>query len=124
MDKRRGAFMRITFSFNIIPPIISAFLSLAMILYFMTKGRRSALLFGYIGCQLMVFIWSFGQVLEEMSQDDINKWMFIRIEYFSICFIGFSWIVFCLLFSGNRTYFKKKFIIPLILISAFNSYIT
>jgi len=68
----------------------------------------------------MVFIWSFGQVLEEMSHDYEIKWFFIRVEYFSICFIGLSWIIFCFLFTGNRKFLKKKFVIPLALLSVFN----
>ncbi len=112
--------MRITFSFNIIPPVISAILSLVMILYFLYFGKKSALLLGYIWCQMMIFIWAFGQVLEEMTQDYAIKWTFIRIEYFSICFIGLSWIVFCFLFTENKRLLKKKVIIPLTLVSTFN----
>ncbi len=112
--------MRITFSFNIIPPVISAFLSMVMILYFLFFGRKSALLLGYIWCQIMIFIWAFGQVLEEMTQDYAIKWAFIRIEYFSICFIGLSWIVFCFLFTENKRLLKKKVIIQLTLVSTFN----
>ncbi len=80
---------------------VSVLLSLFMISFFLAKGRKSKTLLFYIVCQVLVFIWSLGQVFALMTVDSDLKWTLDRIMYVSICFIGVSWLLLCLHYTNH-----------------------
>lgn len=104
--------MRFLLTNHAILPVISAVLSFIMVLYFIFKAKKSGLFICYVLCQTLVFVWSLGYAFELMAQEYSSKIIFMKINYFSICFLSLGWLVFCNLFVENRSFFKKKNIIP------------
>lgn len=112
--------MRFLLSTNGILPVISAILSFLMVVYFMFKAKKSSLFICYVCCQTLVFVWSLGYACELMVQGYSNKLIFMKINYLCICFLSLGWLIFCNLFAENRNFFKKKSIIPAVLIPFIN----
>ncbi|HEY9061510.1 MAG TPA: histidine kinase N-terminal 7TM domain-containing protein [Pseudobacteroides sp.] len=112
--------MRFLLSTNGILPVISAILSFFMVVYFMFKAKKSSLFICYVCCQTLVFVWSLGYACELMAQEYSNKLIFMKVNYFCICFLSLGWLIFCNLFAENRSFFKKKSIIPAALIPFVN----
>lgn len=104
--------MRFLLTTSCILPIISAVLSFIMVMYFIFKAKKSGLFICYIFCQVLVFVWSLGYAFELMVQEYPNKIFFMKVNYFSICFLSFGWMVFCNLFVENKRFFNKKIVIP------------
>ncbi|MFZ5989934.1 MAG: histidine kinase N-terminal 7TM domain-containing protein [Bacillota bacterium] len=103
------------FDIKIFLQSISVILSLIMILYFLSKGKKTALLYSYIVCQIIIFIWSTGQMLLLFSQDLKTMWYSIVYEYIAVTFVSFSWLMFCLLYTYNRILAKRKLILLLLI---------
>jgi len=55
-----------------------------------------------------------------MVQEYSDKITFMKINYFSICFLSFGWMVFCNLFVENKSFFNKKIVIPAAIIPIVN----
>ncbi len=108
--------MRFYFDGKIFLQSISVVLSLSMIVFFLIKGKKTSLLYSYLWCQALIFIWSTGQILVLFSSNDLRmKWVFILIEYAAVIFIGLSWLMFCLLYTYNRFLTKRKLVFMLFL---------
>jgi signal transduction histidine kinase len=112
--------MRFLLSTNGILPVISAILSFFMVMYFMFKAKKTGLFICYVCCQTLVFVWSLGYACELMAQEYSNRLLFMKINYFSICFLSLGWLIFCNLFAENWSFFKKKSIIPAVVIPVIN----
>lgn len=100
--------MHLSLSTGILLQSISVLLALVTIVFFLVKGKSTPLLRSYIWCQILIFIWSLGQIFQLLSPTPMLENMFIRIEYFSICFIGFAWLVFSLWYTNSMLAFNKK----------------
>ncbi|MCX7708590.1 MAG: histidine kinase [Clostridia bacterium] len=87
---------------------ISVILSLYTIAYFILKGKPTPLRRSYIWCQILIFIWSAGQILQLTAPSSFLEEIYIKVEYISICFIGYSWLMFSLRYTNNRMALNKK----------------
>ena len=90
-----------------------------MILYFLLKGKKAPLLYCYVLCQLLIFIWSAGQIVEISSFDFQSQWFSLKLEYLAICFVGLAWLIFCFAFTNHKIIKLKRyalllFIFPLL----------
>ena len=111
--------MLIDIKFEVLLQSVSVILSLGSIIFLLFKGKKSILLGSYIWCQSLVLIWSIGQILEIFTTNTNNKWTCVKIESFSFCFLGLSWLIFSLIYSNNKLIREPKkmmilFIVPLI----------
>lgn len=84
-----------------------------MIIYFFLKGKKNPLMYSYIWCQSLIFIWSIGQLFELMAVDLQSKWLAVIFEYLAICFLGLSWLLFSLLYAEYQIYANKSKILLL-----------
>ncbi len=112
--------MSLNLSIELILQIISIILSITFISYSLIKGRRIPLIYSYIWCHALMIIWSLGQILEKSALTLELRWLFVRLEYSSVCFTGTAWLLLCLLFSEYRILKKKSkllmiFIVPSLL---------
>lgn len=115
--------MRITLDLRVILHIIPVIFSLLTMIYYFFYGRKSSLLYSFLWCQLLIFIWSFGQILEIAAinaRDGVMRWECVAFQFSAICFIGLSWLVFALNFTRNSFIGRRRnliilFIPPLIL---------
>ncbi|MDP4177792.1 MAG: histidine kinase N-terminal 7TM domain-containing protein [Bacillota bacterium] len=84
----------------------SMILSIGLSIYFLFYGKKSFLLYSFIFCQALIFIWSSGYIVEILSTTLQLKWVAVIFEGVAICFIGFAWLVFSMVYTKNR--FRKN----------------
>lgn len=89
---------------------ISALLSVFISIYFYLFGNRSKLLYSFIYCQVLIFIWSVGYIIEIISVEFLMKYIAVCFQGFSICFIGVIWLYFSMLYTDNKFIQNKKLI--------------
>jgi hypothetical protein len=77
-------------------------LSLVLIVYSWVKGKKSATLNSYLLFQAILFIWSLSQIFRIFAANHQIEWLYVRIEYFAICFIGIRWLIFCLRYTESK----------------------
>lgn len=99
--------MHLSFETGMILQSVSVVLALITITYFLIKGKFTPILRSYIWCQILILIWSAGQIFQLTSPNEHYENLFIRAEYFSICFIGLCWLIFSLRYTNNRIAYKK-----------------
>lgn len=88
----------------------SALLSIFISIYFVLFGNRSKLLYSFIYCQVLIFIWSAGYIIEIISKDFQIKYIGVCLEGFAICFMGIIWLYFSMLYTDNIFAQNKKLI--------------
>lgn len=86
----------------------SALLSVVIIIYFILFGNKSKLLYSFIYWQILIFIWSVGYIVEIISSNFQVKSIALSIEGIALCFIGFAWLFFSMLYTENRFAKEKK----------------
>lgn len=94
--------MKVSVNLDIFLLALSAALSLSMIAFLVLKGKKTLLLGSFICVQILVFIWSTGEILRGIV---LKHWiwrLFLYYEYAAVCFIGAGWLVFCLLFTREK----------------------
>ncbi|HOP75703.1 MAG TPA: histidine kinase N-terminal 7TM domain-containing protein [Bacillota bacterium] len=97
---------------------IGAMLATAIIVYCRLWGNRTPLSRSFIWYLIFNLIWFLGQIFRIFASDYGTEWVFVRLEYFGICFIVFFWLVFCLQYTEHPLASKKKYLILLGLIPA------
>lgn len=94
---------------------ISVLLSLFMIILFVLKGKKTPLLYSYLWCQVIIFIWSSGHILFLFSTNLTTKFISTCIQYTAIVSIGSAWLLFCLIYTFNDILKKRKLIYLMLL---------
>ncbi|MDQ2085413.1 histidine kinase N-terminal 7TM domain-containing protein [Herbivorax sp. ANBcel31] len=89
---------------------ISVLVSLFMIIFFILKGKKTPLLYNYLWCQIIIFIWSFGHILFLFSNNLTARYISIYFQYLAISFVGSSWLLFCLIYTFSSFLKKRKLI--------------
>jgi len=105
-------------SLRLIWLFIGALLATAVIIYCRLWGKRTPLTRSFIWYLVLNVIWFLGQIFRIFASNYAMEWIFVRLEYFGICFIGFFWLVFCLQYTEHPWASKKKYLILLGLIPA------
>jgi PAS domain S-box-containing protein len=85
--------------------IVSTLITLAMavfVYYHLLRGKKAALLHCYAICQSLLFIWAASELLEAWTVTRAGKWLVYQLQFFPICFIGVTWLLLCLYFTGSR----------------------
>ncbi|WP_010680971.1 histidine kinase N-terminal 7TM domain-containing protein [Acetivibrio cellulolyticus] len=101
-------------------PSISIVFSLSMILFSFMRGKKSPTLYSFIFCHVISTIWTLGQILENASTDEEQKWVATVIKYSAIIYMGAAWFTFTLLYTKRVIYLKKSLVLIFILPIAFN----
>ncbi|TYQ15233.1 UNVERIFIED_CONTAM: signal transduction histidine kinase [Acetivibrio alkalicellulosi] len=107
--------MDLYFDIKIFLQSISVFLSLIMIVFFVLKGKKTPLLYIYIFCQVIIFIWSTGHILVLFSTSVSFKFLAVCYEYIAISLVALAWLLFCLTYTFNSFLRKRKLIYLLFL---------
>lgn len=90
-----------------------AMLAAAIIIYCRLRGNRTPLSRSFIRYLVFYIVWFLGQIFRIFASDYGTEWIFVRLEYLGICFIGFFWLVFCLQYTEHPLAAKKKYLILL-----------
>lgn len=96
--------------------LISAFLSVLISIYFLIYGKRSKLLYSFLFCQVLVFIWSVGYIAEGIFKAIQLKWITLCFEGIALCFIGSAWLIFSMIYTRNNLINKKEILYLILLI--------
>lgn len=80
----------------------STLLSVSISIYFIVLGRRSKLLYSFVSCPIIMAMWSLGHIIEITSKNFAIKWSAVCMENLAICFVGFSWLLFSMIYTENR----------------------
>ncbi|NLI57130.1 MAG: hypothetical protein GX387_01160 [Clostridium sp.] len=102
--------MTFYFDLKIFFQSISVLLSLFMIILFLLKGKRTPLLYNYLWCQVIIFIWSLGHILFLFSNNLTTRFISTCFEYIAISSISASWLLFCLIYTYSNILKKRKLI--------------
>ncbi|WP_235827731.1 sensor histidine kinase [Acetivibrio saccincola] len=81
-----------------------------MIILFVSKGKKTPLLYSYLWCQVIVFIWSSSHIFFLFSTNLKTRFITTCFEYIAIVFIGPSWLLFCLIYTYSKILKKRKLI--------------
>lgn len=101
-------------------PSISAIFSLSMILFSYMRGKKSPILYSFIFCHFISTIWIIGQILENASATEEQKWLATTIKYSAIVYMGAAWFTFSLLYTNKVNNLRRTLVMIYILPVAFN----
>jgi signal transduction histidine kinase len=93
---------------RVILPFFTAIISISLIGYFLLIGKKKKLLFTYILLQVFVVIWASGQVWEMMASNLHSRWLAVVFSFLGYGYVGFGWLQFSGLYTGNRTIIKPR----------------
>lgn len=97
----------------IVLQLFTVVLSLLMIIFFLTRSKKTNLLLSYLSCQALIFVWSSGQIFVLFAQNDATVKMSIMYEYTAVIFVSLAWLMFCLNYTYNKLLLQKYKIILL-----------
>jgi signal transduction histidine kinase len=96
--------MENNFTAGITIRLIPAVLSLILIIILLLKGKKSGLLYSYITFQSLIFIALVYELLYRLFLElhffNLSWLIGAQLQYLTICFLGYSWLVFCLFYAG------------------------
>ncbi|MDP4089096.1 MAG: histidine kinase N-terminal 7TM domain-containing protein, partial [Bacillota bacterium] len=92
---------------------LSVLISAVLIVYSVIKGKKTSIFYSFLCCQILLLNWSLGMIIEIFSTDRTVKWIIVCVEYFSISFIGVSWILFSFFYTEKRYPKKVLKVLPL-----------
>jgi len=106
-----------SFVLNISIQLICIGLSLGMIVFFFFKNSKPPVVYPFIFCLSMISIWSFGQLLQALSDEVISLWLYEVFKHIGICYIGFGWFLFCVYYTEHKLLNNKPVIFILFILS-------
>ncbi len=106
--------------FYFILPSISVVFSMSMILFSFIRGKKSATLYSFIFCHVIMTIWTVGQILENVSTSENQKWVSTIIKYSAITYMSASWFIFSLLYTNRIKNFRKTCAVVFLFPALFN----
>lgn len=105
-----------------ITQLVSASISLFIIIYFLLRGRKTPLLLSYVSFQSIVFIGLLSSFFLDIFflagiYSPIIEWLdYFVLKGFVNCFIGLFWLIFCLRYTGEGNRCNKLLLAVLIAI--------
>ena len=97
--------------------LMVAILSIQLICHFISRGKKSPLLYSYISFQALIFLWAFHDMLIEIYkvmspgfvlQKAYFVVIYIKLEFFITCFSPYAWLVFCMNYAQCGRGRRKK----------------
>lgn len=95
---------------------LTILLMLSSICLVIARGGRNRISYSFCFVQLMIILWSAGQLLILNSVNTEQFFASVCISHFAVCFIGSLWLAFALFYSEIR--FKRQIMTVSLLISA------
>ena len=101
-------------------PSISVVFSMSMILFSFIRGKKNTTIYSFIFCHVIMTIWTLGQILENASTTESQKWVATMIKYSAVTYIAASWFIFTLLYTNRIKNLRKTCSLILLLPLLFN----
>ena len=99
---------------------ISVIFSMSMILFSFMRGKKNKTTYAFIFCHVIMIVWTLGQILENVSVNETQKWVATIIKYSGVVHTSGSWFIFTLLYTNRVKNLKKTFSIIFVLPLIFN----
>lgn len=117
--------------------VLALIMSITTIVFFVTKCRKTSLLYSFVAFQAIITVWlfrliylkvtiyfngKFGIAYYYPTTFEVFEQEHYSQKYLIVCTAGLLWLIFCLLFTGSKILKNKYFIAGVICISpiAFN----
>ncbi len=94
-------------------PFFSAISILITIIFYLTKSKKTALLFSFLALQVIVFLWPFGQAIQYCAADNQTVLITVYLIHTSINFLGLVWLLFAMHFTSVDSSVNYRKIFPL-----------
>jgi len=91
-----------------------------MVLFSFIRGKKSPTMYSFIFCHVISTIWTTGQILENASTTEEQKWIATTIKYSAVVYMGAAWFTFSLLYTDRVKNLRKTLAIIFILPVVFN----
>lgn len=92
---------------KIILLVLGIQLGLGMISYYWLKGRKSPLLYRFIGYLILLILWFVGRTLHIFAGCPEVGVCLSQLAYFAACFMGWGWFCFCLYYTEYSVFCRK-----------------
>ena len=99
---------------------ISIVFSMSMILFSFMRGKKNTTTYAFIFCHVIMTIWTLGQILENVSTNETQKWIATIIKYSAVTYTGASWFIFTLLYTNRIKNLRKTCSLILVFPLIFN----
>lgn len=99
---------------------ISAVFSMSMTLFSFMRGKKNKTTYAFIFCHVIMTVWTLGQILENVSINETQKWVGTIIKYSAVVHTSGSWLIFTLLYTNRIKNIKKTFSLIFVLPLIFN----
>jgi PAS domain-containing protein len=76
--------------------LLSVIMSVYAILCALKRGQWTQFRRPFLWLQVFLLIWLTGDLIRLLLDSYQQKWIVYRIEYVAVCFIGATWLIFCL----------------------------
>jgi signal transduction histidine kinase len=86
---------------------ISAFTTLSILIYAISKRRKYELVYIFIFNLITTFLFAIGKIFELLSNNLTTQWISLQISYISVNFAGTTWLIFCLKYVNHRFIQKR-----------------
>lgn len=91
---------------------LSAFFSIAVNVVFFLRAKKSSLLKAFLNVQYMIILWLIANVLKEAAFNAELTWLWVVVQYISVCMFGALFIDFGYLYRfEHRMHVKYRVII-------------
>ncbi|SFR71061.1 sensor histidine kinase [Anaeromicropila populeti] len=90
---------------SILLGVINVF-SIIMLLYsvgwLLIRGNKNRITYSFVLCQLLIVVWCMAQLLKIAALSRLQMLVAYDISYVGMCFIGPTWLLFCLYYSNKK----------------------
>ncbi|MDD4504563.1 MAG: histidine kinase N-terminal 7TM domain-containing protein, partial [Clostridiaceae bacterium] len=82
--------------------ILSIIFSVIFLCYIFLSARKSPILYYYVVLQVILLEWMICKVLKTIAPTVDLKWLFIAAQYFAVCFLGSTLLMFGYYYAKGR----------------------
>lgn len=111
------------FDGNTVLSLAPSLFSICILVYFLRKSRKSALTYSFLFYLFIVFLYPLDCVIHNtliaMGIYEISYHTLIcrTFQYFTMSYIGTSWLIFCMYFTNDKKRYIKSYTIVFLLLS-------
>lgn len=86
--------MELRFGVGVLLILMSILLSITIIISFLIRAKKTKVLYSFLCCQILILVWSLGQLLEVLSKDESIIYILMCIQTLAMACICLAWYIF------------------------------
>lgn len=95
--------------------LFSAMISCVLLIYIFTRSRSGRVMSFFISGQILIVIWTVFYIFERLAPTVDIRWFIVRIEYFSLSYVGYVFMHFSYAYTRHKMMSKPWFYASLVL---------